>query len=166
MKIQVSRLTMAGALLLAAFATAAPAAETMAELTRQVRAREIAFAKTMADRDLRAFTAMIAPDVIWLGEKPMRGPAEVVENWKAFFEGPNPPFSWAPEIVEVQEGGRLALTRGPVFDPAGKRVGSFTSIWRREASGEWMIIFDGGCPACQPCAAAGQPRPDAEPHSS
>jgi ketosteroid isomerase-like protein len=123
-----------------------------AELTEQVRATEIAFAKTLADRDVATFTSMIAPDVIWLAEKPLRGPAEVLSNWQKFFDAPKPPFSWAPEIVEVQDGGTLALSTGPVFSPEGKRVGTYTSIWRREASGKWRIIFDRGCPACD-CAA-------------
>ena len=132
--------------------SADPAKVSLAELTEQVRATEIAFSKTLADRDVKAFTSMIAPDVIWLGERPLRGPAEVVTSWQKFFEGPQAPFSWAPEIVEVQEGGKLALSTGPVMDPEGKRVGTYTSIWRREKSGKWLIIFDRGCPACD-CAA-------------
>jgi len=121
---------------------------SLAELTEQVRATEIAFAKTLADRDVKTFTSMIAPDVIWLGERPLHGPAEVVTSWQKYFDGPKAPFSWAPEIVEVQEGGTLALSRGPVLSPEGKRVGTYTSIWRREKSGKWMIIFDSGCPGC------------------
>ena len=69
----------------------------------------------------------------------------------------------APELVEVQDGGKLALSTGPVFDPSGKRVATFTSIWRRESSGEWKIIFDRGCPVCQACDGGkpdgGQPPP-------
>lgn len=41
----------------------AGAAENLAELTLQVRATEIAFAKTLADRDVKTFTRMIAPDI-------------------------------------------------------------------------------------------------------
>jgi ketosteroid isomerase-like protein len=128
------------------------ATPSMAELTEQVRATEIAFAKTLADRDVKAFTSMIAPDVIWIADKPLHGPSEVVVSWQQFFEGPKAPFSWAPEIVEVQEGGKLALSRGPVMNPEGQRVGTYTSIWRREKSGKWLIIFDSGCPGCD-CAA-------------
>ena len=124
------------------------AKQSLAELTEQVRATEIAFAKTLADRDVKAFTSMIAPDVIWLGDRPLRGPAAVLASWQPFFEGPKAPFSWAPEIVEVQEGGKLALSTGPVMNPEGKRVGTYTSIWRHEANGEWKIIFDRGCPVC------------------
>jgi ketosteroid isomerase-like protein len=134
-------------------AASATAAESLTELAEQVRATEIAFAKSLAERDVKKFTSMIAPDVIWLADKPLRGPDEVLTRWSKFFEGPTPPFSWAPELVEVQDGGRLALTTGPVFDPSGKRVATFTSIWRREASGEWKIIFDRGCPVCD-CSPA------------
>src|SRR5262245_23382910 len=124
----------------------------LAALAEQVRATEIAFAKTLADRDVKAFRAMIAPDVIWLANVPLRGPEQVVKNWQKFFDAPQPPFSWSPETVEVQDGGKLALSTGPVFNPAGKRVATYTSIWRREPSGEWKIIFDRGCPACEECA--------------
>lgn len=139
------------ALLLGAASIHCAAADDLAALAEQVRATEIAFAKTLADRDVKAFRAMIAPDVIWLADQPLRGPDQVLTRWQKFFDAPQPPFSWAPELVEVQQGGRLALSTGPVLNPAGKRVGTYTSIWRREASGEWKIIFDRGCPVCD-CA--------------
>lgn len=132
-------------------------AETPAQLTEQVRATEIAFARTLADRDPKKFTSMIAPDSIWLGAQPLHGPAEILASWQGYFDAKTPPFSWRPEIVEVQEGGKLALSTGPVLDPSGKRVGTYTSIWRREPTGEWKIIFDRGCPACD-CAAAKAPQ--------
>lgn len=145
------------ALCLAA-ATAVPAKESAAELVEQVRATEIAFAKTLADRDPRAFVKMIAPDSIWLGAAPVHGPDEILASWKPYFDGPTAPFSWHPEIVEVQAGGKLALSTGPVLDPDGKRIATYTSIWRREASGEWKIIFDRGCPVCD-CTAAAPEKP-------
>jgi len=133
--------------------SAAPAfAEDLAKLSQQVRATEVAFAKTLADRDVKAFRAMIAPDVIWLADQPLRGPDQVLTRWQKFFDAPQAPFSWTPELVEVQQGGKLALSTGPVLDPAGKRIGTYTSIWRRESTGEWKIIFDRGCPVCD-CAA-------------
>lgn len=141
------------ALFCALLAQAAAAAETPAQLTEQVRATEIAFAKTLADRDPKKFESMIAPDSIWLGAKPLHGPAEILASWQGYFDAKTPPFSWRPEIVEVQAGGKLALSTGPVLDPSGKRVGTYTSIWRRESTGEWKIIFDRGCPACD-CAPA------------
>jgi glyoxylase-like metal-dependent hydrolase (beta-lactamase superfamily II)/ketosteroid isomerase-like protein len=118
----------------------------------EVRAAETAFAKTMAARDHAAFTAMLADEAIFFGStRILRGKAAVSEGWSRFFEGPDAPFSWAPERVEVLDSGRLALSTGPVFDPSGHRTGTFNSIWRREEDGRWRIVFDNGCP---PCAAA------------
>jgi ketosteroid isomerase-like protein len=48
--------------------------------------------------------------------------------------------------VEVLDSGTLALSAGPVRDPKGQQIGTFNSIWRREADGSWKIIFDKGCP--------------------
>jgi cyclase len=132
-------------------ATASPVAGA-AGLADQVRAAETAFARTMAARDHAAFTSLIADEAIFLGSRALRGRAAVSEGWKPLFEKPDAPFSWAPERVEVLDSGRLALSTGPVFDPAGRRTGTYNSIWRREADGRWLIVFDNGCP---PCAAAG-----------
>ncbi len=131
---------------------AASAAPTTAELQQQVRDRERAFAKTMADRDPAAFAAMVAEESVFLSgpNRVLRGRQAVADGWKRLFEGPQAPFSWEPETVEVLASGTLGLSTGPVFDPQGKRIGTFNSIWRREADGKWRIIFDHGCPPC-PC---------------
>jgi ketosteroid isomerase-like protein len=115
----------------------------------KVRAREAAFAKTMADRDLAAFAPFVAKDAVFLGKTALRGRPAVVEGWKALFEGPKAPFSWQPDRVEVIESGRLALSTGPVFDPQGERVGTFNSTWRLDDDGEWRVVLDSGCPPCK-----------------
>jgi ketosteroid isomerase-like protein len=125
------------------------AKETNEELARQVREAETAFAKTMADRDLRSFESYISEEALFFGGKGLlRGKGEVVRGWSRFFEGLEAPFSWEPEQVAVLDSGTLALSTGPVRDPKGKRIGTFNSIWRREADGRWKIIFDKGCPPC------------------
>jgi ketosteroid isomerase-like protein len=129
---------------------AATAHEDLATLTAQVRSTEIAFAKTMADRDLAAFGRFLAPDAVFVDKPVARGPAAIIAAWKALYAAPQAPFSWAPEEVEVLDSGKLALTSGPVFNPRGERIGSFTSVWRRERDGHWRIVLDHGCPAC-PC---------------
>jgi ketosteroid isomerase-like protein len=128
-------------------------AQTNADMKEQVRKTEIAFAKTMADRDVAAFAIFLSKEVIFMsGGKTLTGPADVLENWKAFFTGTAAPFSWEPEFVEVLESGELAMSSGPVRDGTGKRVGTFNSVWRREADGAWKIVIDNGCPNCT-CAA-------------
>ena len=126
----------------------APAADT-AQLAEQVRAAETAFAKNMADRDWAAFKAAVSLEAVFFGGKGvLRGRDAVADGWKRYFEGPQAPFSWAPEQVEALASGTLALSSGPVLDPQGKRTGTFQSIWRLEADGCWRIVFDKGCPPC------------------
>lgn len=69
-------------------------------------------------------------------------------EWKRYFVGPQAPFSWAPDAVEVIESGTLALSSGPIFDPRGRRIGTFNSVWRRDPVGVWKVVFDKGCPPC------------------
>jgi ketosteroid isomerase-like protein len=142
------RITVAAALLLGGCATAPV---DRATLERQVAESERAFARSMADRDHAAFTELLAEDTVFFLPKATRGKAAVSAAWKRFFEGPQAPFSWEPVDVEVLDGGDLGLTSGPVRDPSGKVVGSFTSIWRREAPNRWRIVFDKGCDACETC---------------
>jgi ketosteroid isomerase-like protein len=117
-----------------------------ADLKRQVFAAESSFAASMAERNLAAFASHVSPEAIFFGDTTvLRGKEEVLARWRGFFTDANPPFSWKPDVIEVLSSGHLALSSGPVFDPRGKKVGSFNSIWRREQDGRWKIIFDKGC---------------------
>jgi len=144
----IERRTLLLGVLLAGGAVAAPAAEAPEALVAAVKAREIAFAKTMADRDHAAFGSFVAEDAVFMAPTPLRGRKAVLEGWKAFFEGASAPFSWSPERVEVTPSGTLAISSGPVFDPEGKRVSSFNSTWRRDKDGQWRVVLDIGCPPC------------------
>jgi len=136
-------------------ACSAIAAEPVAEqLRQQVEDTERAFAQTMADRDFAAFTSFLSNEAVFFsGATPLRGKQAVSDAWQPFFEAPDAPFSWAPEQVVVLESGTLALSSGPVWNPAGERVATFNSIWRLEPTGKWRIVFDKGstdCPAAAP----------------
>jgi ketosteroid isomerase-like protein len=136
--------------LMLACSTAVLAGET-ADLKEQVRRTETAFAKTMADRDAAAFASFLSEEALFFGPKSVsRGKAAVAEQWKRYFAAPEAPFSWRPEEVEVLDSGTLAMTSGPVFDPTGKRVGTFNSVWRREPDGAWKIVLDKGCDCGSP----------------
>lgn len=129
-------------------------AQTSDSLARQVRESERAFAATMAARDLRAFGSFVADEALFFGRAGvLRGREAVVAGWTPFFQGAAAPFSWEPATVEVLESGNLALSSGPVRDPAGRQIGTFNSIWRRESDGRWRVVFDKGCPPCD-CAQA------------
>jgi len=149
------------AALAAAFATLAGCASApapvaspqgLAALREQVFATERAFARTMAERDFAAFTSFVSEEAVFFtGPTPLRGKAQVAAGWKRFFERKEAPFRWEPAEVEVLDSGSLALSSGPVHDPSGKQIATFTSVWRQEAPGVWRIVLDKGDAACD-CA--------------
>ena len=130
---------------MAASAASRPAT---ADASSAVRDAEVAFAATMAKRDFKAFAEFVAEDAIFInGNKPLRGRAAVLAEWKRFFEGAEAPFSWAPDLVEALPDGQLAYSTGPVH-VKGKLVARFASTWRREADGRWRVVFDNGSDVC------------------
>lgn len=131
------------AIILAAVAAMSPA--------DQVRDAEVAFAKAFADRDKTAFFAMVADDATFLsGGGASAGKAQVVESWSRYFEGPEAPFSWNPDRVSVSADGNLGLSTGPVYDTRSRHVGDFISTWRRDAKGNWKVVFDSNGPGPAP----------------
>lgn len=110
-----------------------------------VRAREIAFAQTMADRDIEAFVTFISPEAVFFnGNRPLRGHEGILEDWARYFDAEIAPFSWRPDLVQVLESGELALSSGPVLSAAGEPGGRFNSIWKKHSDGQWYVIFDKG----------------------
>jgi len=137
--------------LLACMAGLAPGpafGQTLDEAAADVRSAEIAFANTMADRDLEAFLSYVADEAIFLSGQVVRGADAVRKAWSPYFEGDAAPFSWEPEDVEVLDSRTLAFSSGPVWDPDGNRIGTFNSVWRLEDDGRWRVVFDKGCPPC------------------
>jgi ketosteroid isomerase-like protein len=126
----------------------AAAQETAVERWRvEVFAAERAFARTMADRDHAAFGRHLAEDAVFFGGRTVaHGRAAVMAAWRVHFEGPQAPFSWEPDQVEVLASGQLALSTGPVHDPQGQVVARFNSIWMRGTDGRWLVVFDKGSP--------------------
>lgn len=128
-----------------------PQTSSAAVLKQQVMDTERAFARTMAERDHAAFTGFLADDTIFFSGGVLRGKQAVADAWKRFYNAPIAPFSWEPTEVEVLDSGTLAISSGPVKNAKGELIATFTSIWRREASGQWRIIFDKGNDACEKC---------------
>lgn len=125
----------------------AQAAPPLEELRAQVETAERAFARSMAQRDHAAFTALLSEQAVFYApNRVLRGKAEVAAAWKGFFDGPAAPFSWEPDQVDVLADGTLAHSSGPVRDPDGRLVARFNSVWRQEAPGVWRVVFDKGSP--------------------
>jgi ketosteroid isomerase-like protein len=121
-----------------------PSASDLAAIAAEVKASEIAFAKSMADRKLDKFTEFVAEDAVFNGRSAQIGRPAVVDAWKRFFDGPKAPFSWAPDAVAPTADGRYAISTGLVHDPDGKLSGRFTSIWRKDTDGHWRVVADQG----------------------
>jgi ketosteroid isomerase-like protein len=123
-------------------------AQSLAQAARaEVFDAERAFARSMAERDFAGFGRHVAADTVFFGAGGVqRGRAAVLAAWKAFFDGPEAPFSWEPDQVEVLDSGQLALSTGPVRNPQGQVIARFNSIWAREADGRWRVVFDKGSP--------------------
>ena len=139
--------------MLAAGCAVIPSTRSREELVRQVTDAEIAFAKTMADRDHAAFMRFVAEDAVFLnGGKPLRGKTAIGEYWKRFYLSPTAPFSWKPDLVEIVASGGLAQSVGPVSTLNGKTIARFYSTWRLEADGSWLVVFDDGYDVCDPPA--------------
>jgi ketosteroid isomerase-like protein len=137
-------------LLLGIFAmSTALAAPSNEELKKQVADTERAFAATMKARDLKAFGEFLSEEAVFFsGPVPLHGKEAVIAFWKKFYDKPQAPFSWEPTEVEVLKSGTLAHSYGPVYDPSGKHIAYFSSVWRLEAPGKWRIIFDKGSDVC------------------
>ena len=133
-----------------------PAADTPERLAKDVAARESAFAQTMADRRFDRFADFIAADAVFRGaSQPVVGREAVVRKWKAYYDGPQAEFSWAPDLVTVSADGRSALSTGPVRDAAGQVVSRFMTIWRLDPDGRWRVQVDQGVD--RDCARAASP---------
>jgi ketosteroid isomerase-like protein len=149
---RIAHLAFIALLALLSACAATPPKGDPAELKRQVADTERAFARSMAERNHAAFSNLISEEAVFFGSnRVLRGKQQVADAWKSFFVKPDAPFSWEPVDVEVLDSGTLALSSGPVRDPKGKVIATYTSIWRLEAPGTWRIIFDKGNDVCD-CA--------------
>ncbi len=122
-----------------------------ADIIDDVRCQEIAFSQSVESRDTEEFKSFLDTDARFVGSTVTRGPEEIVAAWQPFFADDGPVIKWRPKFVEVLEEGTLALTRGPyrmiAEDSEGNRVenwGTFNSVWRKNADGDWRVVFDAG----------------------
>jgi ketosteroid isomerase-like protein len=104
----------------------------------------------MKARDHAGFQKFVSEEAVFFpgNGAALRGKQAVADAWKSYYDSPQAPFSWEPDEVEVVDSGTLAFSGGPVYDPNGKVVGRFNSIWRLEAPGTWRVVFDRGSPVC------------------
>ena len=123
---------------------ALPSETDLAATVAEVKAAENAFAKSMADRRFDHFSDFVAEDAVFNGREVQIGRAAVLKTWKAYFDAAKPPFSWAPDAVAPTADLHHAISTGLVHDAAGKLIGRFTTIWRKDTDGHWRAVADQG----------------------
>jgi ketosteroid isomerase-like protein len=112
---------------------------------QEFRAREVAFAKTMADRDFEAFLTFITPDAVFFaGNRPQRGRTVIGDVGRSLFEGDGAPFAWGSDLVQVMDSGDVAFSSGPVTRPDGESTSQFNSIWLKADDEVWYVVLDKG----------------------
>ena len=130
----------------------APAARmTAAEC--EVWARELSFAKSVADHDAKAFAEHVDQDAAFSVDspEPLRGRDEITRQWGGIIQGKALLLSWYPTRTTIGGVADIASSSGPaLFEdlrPGAKqryRLGAFHSIWHRGPDGTWRVLFDGG----------------------
>lgn len=120
------------------------AASDPARLADELRATEVAFAKAFADRDKATFVTFIGDGAQFVQRtRILKGKDDIMSVWGELIDAPKPPFSWSPDRVIVNKSGDIGLSTGRVVDANGKHIADYASIWQRQKSGKWKIIFDG-----------------------
>ena len=79
-----------------------------ADVTDEVRCREIGFSKSVENRDIEAFKSFVDADARFISNRPRRGVDEIAEGWSTFMVEDGPRIRWRPQYVEVLEDGKLA----------------------------------------------------------
>jgi ketosteroid isomerase-like protein len=147
------RATLGGALAalsLGALAAESPPQPGAADAAAAVRARELAFARTMAERRFAAFADFVSGEAVFLGGgHPLVGREAIAAHWQRFYDGPSAPFSWRPDDVVALASGTLAHSTGPVAGADGEVNSRFYTIWRLEPDGQWRVVFDNGYRSCE-----------------
>ena len=123
----------------------------LADFEQEVRCREVGFSQSVEKQDRELFASFIDPDARFVGNKVDRSREAIAEAWAVFFTGDLPAIKWRPQIIEVLDSGDLALSRGPYRiideDEEGETReawGTYNSVWRLNADGEWLVVFDAG----------------------
>jgi ketosteroid isomerase-like protein len=73
-------------------------------------------------------------------------------------DGPQPKLGWWPLWAGIAQSGDFGFTTGPV-EVGGQRQGHYFTVWKKQANGGWMWIYDGGANA----PSAGEPGERTEP---
>lgn len=119
----------------------------------EVWARELSFAQSVADHDAVAFAAHLQSGAVFGASRPSptRGRDAIAQRWAGIVEGKAVRLQWYPTRVTIGGAKDVAWSSGPsLFEdlaPDAKQrfsIGTFHSVWHRDADGVWRVLFDDG----------------------
>ncbi|WP_156900019.1 YybH family protein [Luteimonas mephitis] len=119
----------------------------------EVWERELGFARSVAEHDAAAFAGFVHSGAAFgAGQAaPLRGRAAIVAEWSGLIEGKGVRLSWYPARVTIGAAPDVAWSSGPaLFEwpdrPPAQRyaIGTYHSVWIRDADGRWRVLFDEG----------------------
>ena len=138
-------------------AEAAPTGEVVLTAAEcEVWARELSFARSVAEHDAAAFAEHIHADAAFGASRaqPLRGRARIAEAWASIVAGDGVRLHWYPTKTTIGGEGDIAWSSGPsIFetdDPAAPHkvtIGGFHSVWHKDEDGTWRVLFDDGIPS-------------------
>jgi ketosteroid isomerase-like protein len=109
-------------------------------------AAERAFNRMAAEKNIRdAFFEYMADNSILFRPGPVNGK----EFFRARPANPGPVLTWYPMYAEISGTGDLGWTTGPwefrsAKDKPAEGWGHFASVWQKQISGQWKVVFDEG----------------------
>ncbi len=140
-------------LLLCLLPTACRQARRAAADPEQLVQADLAFARATATRGLAGFSSFLAEDAMTIrADAPVvKGARAVAGRWAPLLNNPALSITWQPQEASISAGGDLGFTVGTYEivrtaganrGPAGS--GKYVTIWKRQPSGEWKVVFDSG----------------------
>ncbi|WP_394537946.1 DUF4440 domain-containing protein [Lysobacter enzymogenes] len=133
-----------------------PAAAPQPQLSADecaVWARELGFARSLAEHDAAAFAAFVHPQAAFGAGRaqPTRGREAILAQWAELIAGKELRLRWYPQRVTVAGVGDVAWSSGPALyqriDPGAQPrylIGQYQSVWHRDVDGVWRVLFDDG----------------------
>lgn len=118
-----------------------------------VWARELGFARSIAEHDRKAFAEHVHEQAAFGAGRaqPTRGRDRIVEEWAGLIEGKRLRLRWYPTRVTIAGAPDIAWSTGPALyqklEPGAQpryAIGAYQSVWQRGADGVWRVLFDDG----------------------
>jgi ketosteroid isomerase-like protein len=118
----------------------------------ELEAADRAFAADVAARGLDAWPEWFDPEGVQWRDKPVVGREAIRALMAPSFAAPDFRIDWAPVASGMSPAGDLGYTvgraratwKGEDGAPAPPYCGTYVTIWRRQANGDWRALFDTG----------------------